>query len=201
MSFRKTSSTPDIDLPTFIDVVFLLLIFFLVTYSPVPPKTGEEELDLNLPVAEGSSQVNENEPLETMLIEIMPLKEMEDQEPGFRLMVLLPFESFTRSQRDGLTYREARDFSIQQQRVAVLPVDVSTLSEREFSRLPAIQLLDDQIDRYVRTKFRVPRPSNRIDIRADESVQFRLIGFIMEKCSSFEDLIPSMIFRTKFKVQ
>ncbi|MCH8124894.1 biopolymer transporter ExbD [candidate division KSB1 bacterium] len=197
MTFRKSSTQKEIELPTFIDIVFLLLIFFIVSFSPVAPKVGEAELELNLPVAEGAGQVESDELLETILIEILPLKE-EEKMIGFRVSVLLPFENYA-SQRGRLTYRDAKSYAIQYQRQADLPLDVSKLSDREFSRLPAIQLLNDQIDRYVASKFRVPRPSNRIDIRADQEVQFRVINAVMEKCSSYDDLIPSLVFRTKFK--
>ncbi len=195
MTFRKSSTQKEIELPTFIDIVFLLLIFFIVSFSPVAPKVGEAKLELNLPIAEGAGEVESNELLETILIEILPLKE-EEKMIGFRVSVLLPFDSYA-SQKGGLTYRDAKSNSSQRQED--LPLDVSNLSDREFSRLPAIQLLNDQIDRYVASKFRVPRPSNRIEIRADKEVQFRVINAVMEKCSSYGDLIPSLVFRTKFK--
>jgi biopolymer transport protein ExbD len=200
MVFRKTGPGKDIELPTFIDVVFLLLIFFLVSYSPITPKKGQEELELSLPTAQGAGEVNANEPLETMLIEIVPLKSEENKE-DYEVWVLLPFESYSNSQKGRVTYRDAKTFSMQFQRTAVLPKDVAALNEADFLRLPAIQLMNDQIDSYVTSQFRIPHPTNRIDIRADEDVQFRIIDFIMDKCSSYEDLVPSMVFRTRFKVE
>ncbi len=197
MPFRKSDIRKEIELPTFIDIVFLLLIFFIVTFSPIAPKVGEAELELKLPIAEGAGEVDSSEPLETILIEILPLKSEEDQE-GYRVSVLLPFENYS-NQRGGITFREAKNFAVQYKRQAFLPLDVSKLSDREYTRLPAIQLINDQIDQYTASKFRIPRPTNRIDIRADQRVQFRVINTIMEKCSSFGDLVPSLVFRTKFK--
>ncbi len=122
MVFRKIDPAKDIELPTFIDVVFLLLIFFLVSYSPITPKKGQEELELSLPTAQGAGEVNVNEPLETMLIEIVPLKSEENKE-DYEVWVLLPFESYSNSQKGRVTYRDAKTFSMQFQRTADHPQD------------------------------------------------------------------------------
>lgn len=198
MAFRKKKSQQEVELPTFIDIVFLLLIFFIVSFSPIPPKEGEAQLDLQLPTAQGAGEVDSSQPLETLLIEIIPQKSDEGELQGFQVSILLPFESYA-NQRGGITFQEAKSFAIQYNRQAFLPLNASSLNPREFSRVPGIQLINDQIDQYVLTKYRAPRPSNRIDIRADHQVHFSIINFIMEKCSSFDDLVPSLVFRTKYK--
>ena len=71
MAFRKFELKKEFELPTFIDVIFLLLIFFLLTYSPIPPVVGQASLELNLPIAEGSTLVNQNEKIETLMVEVL----------------------------------------------------------------------------------------------------------------------------------
>ena len=198
MAFRKVESTKDLDLPTFIDVIFLLLIFFLLTYSPVPPKVGQSILELNLPKAEGSTEVNQNEKLETLMVEIIPMN-MDDPAAGFQVSVLLPFEDFGIDREVPVTYRQAKVFSKTYQREEVLPSDYYTLSRNNFLNLPAVKLINDQIDQYVQQKFRIAKLTNRIEIRANKDVTFKIINFVIEKCSSYDDLIPSLIFRTMFQ--
>ena len=198
MPFRRQESPKDLDLPTFIDIVFLLLIFFLVTYSSAPPREGHSTLELNLPMAEGSVQANQNEILETLMIEIMPVNP-EQPQLGYLVLVLLPFEDFSIGKEMPVTYQQAKSYAQLYQRQSVLPVNYTTLSAAQFLAQPAVKLIDEQLSRYVTNKFRVARATNRIEIRAEKSVTFRIINFIIEKISSYEDLIPSLVFRTMYQ--
>ena len=198
MAFRRAEERKDFELPTFIDIIFLLLIFFLLTYSPVPPKVGQSTLELNLPNAEGAAKVNQSEKLETMMIEIMPVNKEKPQE-GLQVSVLLPFENYDLEKAGAVKYKDAKTFAKIYQREAVLPANYVTLNKSTFLALPAVKLINDQLDRYVQEKFRISKLTNRIEIRADRSVSFRIINFIIEKCSSYEDLIPSLVFRTMFR--
>ncbi len=198
MAFRREESRKDLELPTLIDIIFLLLIFFLLTYSPVPPKVGQSILELNLPQAEGATQVNQNEKLETLLIEILPVKR-DDPSAGYQVAILLPFEEFGIDRDFPVSYRQAKIFSIRYNREEILPVNYITLSNSNFLDLPAVKLINDQLEKYIEQKFRVPKITNRIEIRANKDVTFKIINFIIEKCSSYEDLIPSLVFRTMFQ--
>lgn len=198
MAFRKIESAKDLDLPTFIDIIFLLLIFFLLTYSPVPPKVGQSILELNLPQAEGSTKVSQNEQLETLMVEIISVNK-EDPTAGFQVSVLLPFEDFGIDREIPVTYRQAKIFSKTYQREEILPSDYYKLSKNDFLSLPAVKLINDQINKYVQQRFRIPKITNRIEIRANKDVTFKIINFVIEKCSSYDDLIPSLIFRTMFQ--
>jgi len=198
MAFHKIERRRDLELPTFIDVIFLLLIFFLLTYSPVPPVVGQASLELNLPIAEGTSQVNPNEKLETLMIEIIPVNK-EQLELGFNVSVLLPFEDYGMDRGVDLSYQQAQVFASRYQRQSLLPGDYTDLRDSEFLRLPAVELIDDHLGRFVSRRFRVAKATNRIEIRADKDVTFRIINFVIEKCSSYGDLVPSLIFRTMFE--
>ncbi len=200
MPFRRNETKKELELPTFIDVIFLLLIFFLLTYSPVPPQKGEAGLQLGLPVAEGLTKVQLSEKLETLLIEINPVN-AKKPELGYSVAVLLPFEDYdvVRLRPMAITLGKAREFARKYGRVQILPPDYVTVNDEEFNKLPAVRLIDDQLDRYVQTKFRVPKPTNHIEIRADKSIKFRIINHILNKCSSYEDLIPAIVFRTMYE--
>jgi biopolymer transport protein ExbD len=197
MAFRRIEASKDLELPTLIDIIFLLLIFFLLTYSPVPPKVGQSVVELNLPEAEGATLVNQNEELETMMIEILPLNK-DDLSSGFQVSVLLPFEDFGIDRDVKVNYNQAKLFAKTYQREAILPIDYASLNQKEFLDLPAVKLINEQLERYVERKFRVPRITNRIEIRANKEVTFKIINFIITKCASYEDLIPSLIFRTMY---
>ncbi len=198
MPFRRRESAKDLDLPTLIDVVFLLLIFFLVTYSSVPPRDGHATQELKLPVAEGAARVNQNELLETMLIEIVPVNPKQPQ-LGYQVSVLWPFEALGTEREMPVTYQQAKNFAQRSQRLAALPVNYTSLSKVEFEDLPAVRLISAQLDQYVSRKFRIARATNRIEIRAETGVTFRIINFIIEKTSSYGDLVPSLVFRTMYQ--
>jgi len=202
MAFRREdrAGRKEIELPTFIDVVFLLLIFFLLTYSPVKPEKGEAALQLTLPVAKGLEKVRLSEKLQTMLIEVLPVN-AKDLSQGYKVSVLLPFQDYsvlTPGPRF-ITLAKAREYARQYNREGLLPPNYAELPEKKFLDLDVIKMLDREIDRYVRYRFRTPKPTNRIEIRADASVKFRLINFILTKCSSYEDLVPMIVFRTMYQ--
>ena len=160
MAFRRIEARKDFELPTFIDIIFLLLIFFLLTYSPVPPKVGQSTLELNLPEAAGTAKVNQNEKLETMMIEIMPVNK-EKPEMGLQVSVLLPFENYDMEKAGAVAYKDAKKFAKTYQREDVLPTEYVTLGKSEFMNLPAVKLINDQLDRYVQEKFRIAKLTNR----------------------------------------
>lgn len=198
MAFPKAEVQKDIELPTFIDIIFLLLIFFLLTYSPIPPSVGQASLELNLPIAEGATKVNPSEKLETLMVEILPVNK-EKPEEGYWVSVLLPFEDFGIDREIPLSYQQAKIFARTYNRQKILPANYVSLRKQEFLDLPAVQMIAEQLDRYVNRKLRVPKITNRIEIRADKEVTFRIINFVIEKCSSYGDLIPSLVFRTMYQ--
>jgi len=202
MAFRRTelAGTKELELPTFIDVVFLLLIFFLLTYSPVSPKKGEAALQLTLPVAKGMEKVRLSEQLQTMLIEVLPVN-AKDLSQGYQVSVLLPFQDYSilATRPRTITVAKAREYAKIYHRQGFLPANYAVISKREFKKLDVVKMLDREIDKYVRYRFRIPKPTNRIEIRADASVKFRLINFILTKCSSYEDLVPMIVFRTMYQ--
>ena len=198
MAFRKIELKKEFELPTFIDVIFLLLIFFLLTYSPIPPVVGQASLELNLPIAEGSTLVNQNEKLETMMIEVLQVNK-DNPEMGYNVTVLLPFEEYGLDRGIPISYQQAKNFAGIYQRQSILPANYTELNTAQFRNLPAVKLIDEQLDRYVERKFRVANITNRIEIRADKEVTFKIVNFIITKCSSYGDLVPSLIFRTMFQ--
>lgn len=199
MAFRRFESQKDLELPTFIDIIFLLLIFFLLTYSPVQPKKGESALELTLPFAEGQFKVNPSERVETLVIEILPAPES-DSLNAYIVHVLLPFREYGYIQlrKKGITLGEARRFAREYNRYAYVPYGYERLPQQKFRNLDAVKLIDTQLERFARERLRVPKPTNNIEIRADRSVKFRLINHILTKCSELGDLIPVIIFRTMF---
>ena len=132
------------------------------------------------------------------MVEIAPMN-IDDPTAGFQVSVLLPFEDFGIDREVPVTYRQAKVFSQNYQREEVLPSDYYKLSRNDFLNLPAVKLINDQIDQYAQQKFRIAKLTNRIEIRANKDVTFKIINFVIEKCSSYDDLIPSLIFRTMFQ--
>ena len=52
------------------------------------------------------------------------------------------------------------------------------------------------IEEHKEVYFFEPNPTNAIEIRAVKDTEFRIINFIMERCSAYGDTIPRLMLRT-----
>ena len=82
MSFKKHEEPKELELPSFIDMVFLLLIFFMATLnlsssSEPSPKSGPPLRSITLPEAEGETKVNGDKALKNLLI-LIEHKDLKD---------------------------------------------------------------------------------------------------------------------------
>lgn len=196
MAFERKQKTEkeNFEFPSLMDVVFLLLIFFLATLSftssggksPIPSL-----LPFPLPEAEGSRAVREREILETLLIQIEHRDEKNPQSPKV-VYILRP------SPEDSLTFSQAlkkakEDSSLH----AEFFPDTLRGSREIFEQCRACGLIGRAIEDHKNKFFQKPSPANYIEIRAVKSTEFRVINFIMEKCS--RDTIPKLVFRTSLR--
>ncbi|MBC8185181.1 biopolymer transporter ExbD [candidate division KSB1 bacterium] len=199
MAFKKFEERRDFELPTLIDVVFLLLIFFLATISVSTPG---QQLDHkkpqeipNLPEAKGNEIFSQNEVLETLLIQVSHGNKDDATSPKIAY-VLWPSEkgshtlrlALQTSKNDPSTFRE-------------FPADFLTMSDEEFQRCPPCSLIAAHIDSYKTQYFSEPSLSNCIEIRAEQDIEFKIVNYIMDLCSVYGDTIPRLVFRTLYETK
>lgn len=192
MAFQREDTRKGLSLPGMIDIIFLLLIFSLVTLSvsqttDEPRKQGKEGSDFKLPMTT-SRQTAQLEPyIRTLIYQIEPVRKEDGDAPApKRVLVLSPAGS------DSITISEARNRALRDSVFADFPQDVLSLTDRQFERTDACRLIRTSLDSYKRRAFREPDLSNTIQIRAAEDTEFRIVNYIFTRCSAYGDTIPNI---------
>ncbi len=199
MAFKRSEEIRGMDLPSLIDVVFLLLIFFLVTMqfsveASSAKRRGAKPPDIQLPRARGAEDVPSDDVLSTLLFQIQYAVKNDSSSPRV-VYVLEP------SGQNPITRNEALQNAKRDSMFAIFPRDFLQLKENQFKRLPACRLISDAIFNYKEEHFHRPSLDNTVEIRAEKDVEFKIINFIMQECSAYKDTIPRVIFRTLAQVK
>lgn len=192
MAFKKDDSKKGLSLPGMIDIIFLLLIFSIVTLSYTDPSDdqnneGENNVDLRLPVVNSNITENKDEILQTLMLELRYIND--DANNPIVVYVLKP-------SADTTNYQMAKYQAIHNAVCDTFPGNFLILNEGEFNSLPACQLISNSIQEYAKKHFTIPSPYNTIEVRADKNIKFRVFNYILNLCSSYDDRIPRVIIRT-----
>ncbi|NIR51889.1 hypothetical protein GWO43_25275 [candidate division KSB1 bacterium] len=192
MAFKRHTSYRGLEFTSLIDVVFLLLIFFLVSFVfSVAGDVSESQThtEIELPKTETALPLIQDDMLENLMIQIEP--DTSGQEVSRVAYVLWPsINDTSRISRVQAFVQTLRDSTF-----AAFPAHFGSFSEEEFRNLPASQLIMESIDRFV-TLRRNTRPI--IEVRAEQNTEFRILGFIMDQCGSHQDVIPQIVLRTTY---
>ena len=194
MAFTRKDEKKGLSLPGLIDIIFLLLIFSLVTLSfsqaKVESKRSGENTDaFDLPEAKVAETVEVEDVLQTILFQVENV-DPEDLNSLKTLYVLLP------SAVDSLTVEEAKQVAERDSIFAVFPRGYIGMDDRTFERTDACRLIRSTLRTYVDQNFYEPNSMNSIDIRAVKDTEFRIINYIMEQVSTYADTIPRLMWRT-----
>ncbi|RKY75481.1 hypothetical protein DRQ07_11830 [candidate division KSB1 bacterium] len=202
MAFKKNYEKKSLSLPGMIDIIFLLLIFALVTLSTSQSgvdtkKRGAQHDRFQLPNIGQAETFESDQVLRTLLFQV----EYVDSTNQKRLLVLWP------DVKDSLTLNDARinalmdwDESMKNKMnpksAALIPSDYLSLGKKDFEKTWLCSLIRNSIKKYTEDNFFQPSLSNRIEIRAVKDTEFRLVNYIMTECGKYDKLIPRCVFRT-----
>ena len=194
MAFIRKEEKKGISLPGLIDIIFLLLIFSLATFSFSESWNKEQEggkgaVDFDLPEAKAMETFEPEEVLQTLMFQI---EHMDPQDLTSPKAVYILWSSW----EDSLTIEEARRHAERDSLFAVFPPDFLTLSDQDFSQTSPCTLIHWALRTYKNDYFLEPKHSNTVEIRAVRDTEFRIINFIMEQCSAYGDTIPRFMIRT-----
>jgi len=197
MAFNKQNELHDLEFPSLIDVIFLLLIFFLVTMQfSMETKTARQAAtkspDVQLPHAEGSEDVAMDDIISTLLFQIQ-YKDKNNPNSPRMVYVLEPFNG------DSISRSEAFIISKRDSLFAEFPQNFLKMKDQTFKNTNACQLISNAIYQYKEEHFHRPSIENTVEIRAEENVEFKIINYILQECSTYKDTIPRVIFRTLAK--
>lgn len=190
MPFKRTVDRKGLSLPGLIDIIFLLLIFSLVTLSVSQARIeekskGDQSVDFELP--EFASRVTEeaDKHVATLLFQV-EYKEHKNPESPRVVYVLQP------AKKGVITVDEAKQAALDDSVFAEFPADFLSLSDAAFKRLDACRLIKQSLDAYKRENFFKPDLSNSVEIRAVKGMEFRIFSYILELCSAYGDTIPQV---------
>lgn len=194
MAFKREHDKKGISLPGLIDIIFLLLIFALVTLSVSQAKIetkkrGNQSLDFDLPETQMAETEEIGRVLENLMFEIGHT-DMEDQQSPLVVYALFP------NVQDSITYEEAKANASRDSLFHVFPKDFLQLNDRDFRNLEACRFMSRTIKAYKDVHFQHPDPFNSIEIRAVKDTEFRIINHLMNTCSAYGDTIPRIVIRT-----
>ncbi|GBD93596.1 biopolymer transport protein ExbD/TolR [bacterium BMS3Abin05] len=194
MAFKKKEGIRDLEFPSLIDIIFLLLIFFLITMqfsveSTSARKSGAKPPDIQLPHAEGSEDVAAEDIISTLLFQIQYKVKNDPQSPRV-VYVLEP------AGKDSISRADAFNIAKRDSMFAEFPKDFLEMNKRKFRQTNAGQLISNAIYEYKEEHFLAPSIENTVEIRAEKNIEFKIINYIMQECSAYKDTIPRVIFRT-----
>lgn len=194
MAFKRDAPPERNELTSLIDIVFLLLIFFLISFSfSLTADVTESKVysEIELPKTNTDLPVIRDDRLKNLMLQIVP-----DTTGGVdtrKIFVLWPSYSDTTSVTRGQAFRKALEDST----FATLPEFFLFLRDAEFGNLPASRLISQSIAKYVEDeKFYRGNTRPIVEVRAEKNTEFRIISYIMDQCSAYKDAVPQIIIRT-----
>ena len=195
MAFNRKREQKELNLPSLIDVVFLLLIYSLLTIpiektesSVQETENGRSRQEVDLPFVQSRKAAEIDPVLRTFLIQIE--NEVPDDPLSARIVYILK-----PSERDS-TLAQARETALRDSAFARFPADFLEMSGREFEQTRACRLIRDEVRRFERGKAPRRDVSKRVEIRAVKNTEFRIFDAIMRECSALGDTIPAISVRT-----
>ncbi len=189
----------EIELPTLIDMVFLLLIFFISTLSL--SSSGDQDLPapsrkaFTLPRARGETTVLKDEVLSTLLIYVTHISENPASPKA--VYILQPDENtkLTESQALKRVNEEIASVPPDSSHYGIFPANAFDMTRAARDTIHAFSIIRENIAQYTEEHFHSPSISNTIEVRAVQDTEFGIIRYIMEQCSQYDNLIPKITFR------
>jgi len=199
---KSESILKELDLPTLIDMVFLLLIFFAATISlstgeKKAAPTPEKPLDYNLPKVTGQVSPTGEDVLSTLLFQIQYASK--DSADNLKAVYILwPDDAGLRTDKEAMKMiaEELQGDPPDSSHYAVFPRNFLSMSSQAIQNSRAFRIISDNLRLYQEAHFSAAtKSSNTIEIRAVKDTEFKIINYIMQQCSSYDDLIPKIAFR------
>lgn len=191
MAFKRQESSRELEITSLIDIVFLLLIFFLVLFAfSVAGDVSQSNTSTEIPLPQNSVNQSplKDDKLSNLMIQIMP-----DTSNIRVAYILWP------SYREGVELTEDAAFkiSLEDSTFRPFPDSYLSLSNQEFSESEACKLISISIKQFVE-KEKILKQNERpvIEVRAEKNTEFKILNYILEQCSLYKDKIPQIIFRT-----
>ncbi len=194
MAFKRKRTYRDFELTSLIDIVFLLLIFFLVSFAfslSGDMTESQTYTEMELPRTQTQIAAIDEDILENLMIQIVS-DTSGGQETKAAFVLWPSFEPNRPISRAQALARARQDSTFRR-----YPPDFASLPRPEFLDLAANRLIREAIQKYVELeRFYGRHPHPIVEVRADKSTAFRIISYIMNECGGYDEVIPQIIIRT-----
>ncbi len=196
MAFKRVEENKDGEPVSLIDIIFLLLLFFLVITGGIQGEGPKSLSDEKYPEMGGRPVTDKNK-LRTLTIIIDSKRNAPEESPPDSLFILWPYRISIDIDQDNQNQNHWHavfdswldyDQSLLQSRENRLYADMASESAL------ACQMLADNINRYANYLSERGADVNEIEIWAIKSTPFAWINLIMTACS--RNAIANLAFRT-----
>lgn len=194
MAFQRKENERSLELVSLIDIVFLLLLFFLVSFAfTLAGEVSDTKVysEIKLPLTDTKLPVIKNDILENLMIQIAP----DTSQSGISRRVFVLWPSFVDTTK--VSRVQAFHHAVQDSTFEVFPPGFLRLTDAEFQSSPPCTLITNSIARYIeKEKFYHGNTHPMVEVRAELNTEFKIINFIMNTCSAQQQAIPQIIMRT-----
>jgi hypothetical protein len=163
--------------------------------APTPEHSTSSRQVVQLPKVSNRRAVEPDATLRTFMIQV-ETQTVED--PVTRVQKQVRVVTVLKPEGSDLTIDEARQIAERSGRAAAFPDDFLVLDDAAFAQTRACQMLQEEIGALRDTIRGKPSFTDRIEIRADENTEFRIINFILRECGgevNAPDRIPVIAVR------
>jgi len=194
MAFKHIHEKKGLSLPSLIDIIFLLLIFFMATINMSTVISDRNrgiytQEKFNLPEVRNRKTGQVQKFLTTLMLQI----EHENPQDGNSPLVVY---ALWPSQGDSLSISQAKQRAIVEMKYAYLLSESERLNDPKIPDISPYDFIARQINQYADRFFRSGSPNNYIEVRAIQKTEFKIINHILNTCSALKDRIPHIYIRT-----
>jgi len=194
MAFKREFERKGLALTGLIDIIFLLLIFFMATLNMSSVVSDRnrgiytQKLS-DLPEIRNRQTGPVHEILQTLMIQI----EHEDAEDLNSPLVVY---SLWPDIRDSLTVSGAKMEAVRQKRYAYFIPESDRKANPDVPDISPYVFIEREIKRYADRHLRARNQRNYIEVRAIKETEYRVINHILNACAELKDRIPRIYIRT-----
>ena len=196
----NTDDKDEFELPSLIDMVFLLLIFFMASLSVSSSgdpslNPGQPQRTFNLPEAKGEVSVLTGEEIKALIFQIEH-KDAKDTLSPKVVYILWPEkkQKVTEDQALEKVQSELSKAPSDSSHFATFPGNFLQIEKSFLDTCRVFSLIAENIKKY-KEYLGQQSSSNTIEIRAVKETEFRIINFVMDQCSLYDKFFPKITFR------
>ncbi|MBN2103099.1 biopolymer transporter ExbD [bacterium] len=194
MAFKRIYEKKGLSLTSLIDIIFLLLIFFMATLNMSSVVSDRNQgiytqKKFDLPEIRNRKTAPVQEILYTLMLQI------EHEDPQNVNSPLVVYALWP-SRGDSMNISQAKLQAIEKKRYAYFLPESERISNPKIPDVSPYVFISDAINGYADRYYRSADPKNHIEVRAIQETKYQIINHILNTCASLGDRIQHIYIRT-----